>query len=123
MSQTVLVADDAAFVRRLLRKVLASDGYEVHEAVNGRDAVEKFIELRPDLVTLDVNMPEMGGLEALRAIREHDSEARVLIISAMQSDPCVQDALASGAVEFVAKPFQPKRVLEAVRRSLHPALG
>lgn len=123
MSQTVLVVDDAAFVRRLIRNVLVSEGFDVHEAVNGRDAVEKYVELKPDLVTLDINMPEMGGIEALRAIRSHDPSARVLVVSAMQADSSVKQALDAGAADFLGKPFQPKRMIDAVRACLRPAFG
>lgn len=123
MSQTVLVVDDAAFVRRLIRRMLVAEGYEVHEAVNGRDAVDKYLTLRPDLVTLDMNMPGMGGLEALRAIREHDPDARVLVVSALQAQASVNLALEAGASDYVNKPFEPKRMLQAVRSCLQPALG
>jgi two-component system chemotaxis response regulator CheY len=83
MPKSVLVVDDAAFMRMMLRDILSKEGYVVREAVNGADAVRTFAEDRPDVVTLDITMPEMGGLEALRQIRATDPAARVIIVSAM----------------------------------------
>ena len=80
MSSTILVVDDAAFMRMMIRDILSKEGYVIHEAVNGRDAVEKYAEIQPDLVTIDITMPEMSGLDALRAIRPRDKEARVLMV-------------------------------------------
>ncbi|MDO9107377.1 MAG: response regulator, partial [Coriobacteriia bacterium] len=107
MSKTVLVVDDAAFMRMMIRDILAKEGYVIHEAVNGRDAVDKYRELHPDLVTMDITMPEMSGLEALRAIRSVDSAARVLMVSAMGQQKMIVEALESGAMDFLVKPFQP----------------
>lgn len=118
MSKTVLVVDDAAFMRMMIRDILAKEGYVIHEAVNGRDAVEKYAELQPDLVTMDITMPEMSGLEALRAIRESDSAARVLMVSAMGQQKMIVEALESGAMDFLVKPFQPTKVLETVKKCL-----
>lgn len=118
MSRTVLVVDDAAFMRMMIRDILAKEGYVIHEAVNGRDAVEKYGELRPDLVTMDITMPEMSGLEALRAIRASDSSARVLMVSAMGQQKMIVEALESGAMDFLVKPFQPTKVLETVKKCL-----
>jgi len=118
MSKTVLVVDDAAFMRMMIRDILAKEGYVIHEAVNGRDAVEKYSELQPDLVTMDITMPEMSGLEALRAIRAADSSARVLMVSAMGQQKMIVEALESGAMDFLVKPFQPTKVLETVKKCL-----
>jgi len=118
MSKTVLVVDDAAFMRMMIRDILAKEGYVIHEAVNGRDAVEKYAELQPDLVTMDITMPEMSGLEALRAIRASDSAARVLMVSAMGQQKMIVEALESGAMDFLVKPFQPTKVLETVKKCL-----
>ena len=118
MSKSVLVVDDAAFMRMMIRDILSHDGYTIHEAVNGRDAVEKYAEIRPDLVTLDITMPEMGGLEALRLIRERDPGARVLIVSAMGQQQMIVEAMESGAMDFLVKPFQPTKVLETVKKCL-----
>lgn len=118
MSKTILVVDDAAFMRMMIRDILSKEGYEIHEAVNGRDAVEKFSELQPDLVTMDITMPEMSGLEALREIRGQDSGARVLMVSAMGQQKMIVEALESGAMDFLVKPFQPTKVLETVKKCL-----
>ena len=118
MSKTVLVVDDAAFMRMMIRDILTGEGYVVREAVNGLDAVKKYTEQRPDLVTLDITMPEMNGLDALRAIREADPHARVLMVSSMGQQQMILEALESGAMDFVIKPFQPTKVLETVKKCL-----
>jgi len=118
MSKTVLVVDDAAFMRMMIRDILSGEGFVIHEAVNGRDAVEKYAEVKPDLVTMDITMPEMSGLEALRAIRESDSRARILMVSAMGQQKMIVEALESGAMDFLVKPFQPAKVLETVNKCL-----
>lgn len=120
MSKTVLVVDDAAFMRMMIRDILTGEGYVVREAINGLDAVKKYTEQRPDLVTLDITMPEMNGLDALRAIREVDSHARVLMVSSMGQQQMILDALESGAMDFIVKPFQPTKVLETVKKCLQP---
>ncbi len=118
MSKTVLVVDDAAFMRMMIRDILVKEGYVIHEAVNGRDAVEKYAEIHPDLVTMDITMPEMSGLDALREIRGADPAARVLIVSAMGQQRMIVEALESGAMDFLVKPFQPTKVLETVKKCL-----
>lgn len=121
MSKTILVVDDAAFMRMMIRDILSKEGYVIHEAVNGRDAVEKYGEIRPDLVTMDITMPEMSGLEALKEIRGRDAAARVLIVSAMGQQKMIVEALESGAMDFLVKPFQPTKVLETVKKCLQSA--
>ena len=118
MSKTILVVDDAAFMRMMIRDILAEEGYTIHEAVNGRDALEKFDEVRPDLVTMDITMPEMSGLEALREIRNQSPNARVLMVSAMGQQQMIVEALEAGAMDFLVKPFQPTKVLETVKKCL-----
>ena len=118
MPRTVLVVDDAAFMRMMIRDILAREGYAIHEAVNGRDAVEKYLEVRPDLVTMDITMPGMSGLEALQSIREQDPGARVLMVSAMGQQKMIVEALEYGAMDFLVKPFQPTKVLETVKKCL-----
>lgn len=118
MPRTILVVDDAAFIRMMIRDILAREGYVIHEAVNGRDAVEKFDEIRPDLVTMDITMPEMNGLAALKAIRSAHVGARVLMISAMGQKKTIAEALEHGALGFLVKPFQPTKVVETVKACL-----
>ena len=118
MAKTVLVVDDAAFMRMMIRDILSKEGYVIHEAVNGRDAIEKYDELQPDLVTMDITMPEMNGLDALRTIRASDPAAKVLMVSAMGQQKMIVEALESGAMDFLVKPFQPTKVLETVKKCL-----
>lgn len=118
VSKRILVVDDAAFMRMMIRDILSGSGYEIHEAINGRDAVDKYEEVRPDLVTMDITMPEMSGLEALRLIRDKDPAARVLMVSAMGQQKLIVEALEAGALDFLVKPFQPTKVLETVKKCL-----
>ncbi len=119
MSNTVLICDDAIFMRTMISDILTQAGYEVvGEAESGVQAVEKFSELRPDLVTMDIVMPDMGGIDAVREIMKIDSGARILMCSAMGQQALVVEAIQAGAKDFVVKPFQPSRVLEAVQRVL-----
>jgi two-component system chemotaxis response regulator CheY len=116
---TVLVCDDAAFMRSLLGDILAKAGLEVvGEAQTGTEAVDKFRTLKPDLVTMDILMPDMGGIDAVREIVKLAPNARVLMCSAMGQHALVLEAIQAGAKDFVVKPFQPSRVLEAVQRVL-----
>ncbi len=121
MPRSVLVVDDAAFMRMMIRDILSREGYIIYEAVNGRDAVEKYHEVRPDLVTMDITMPGMSGLEALQAIRDQDPAARVLMVSAMGQQKMIVEALEYGAMDFLVKPFQPTKVLETVKKCLQAA--
>jgi two-component system chemotaxis response regulator CheY len=118
MSRTILVVDDAAFMRMMIRDILSKEGYVIYEAVNGRDAIEKYKEISPDLVTMDITMPEVSGLDALRHIKSHHPEARVLMVSAMGQQKMIVEALDSGAMDFLVKPFQPAKVLETVKKCL-----
>ncbi len=115
----VLVVDDTKFMRDILKGILAKKDLEVAgEAANGREAVEKYRELKPDLVTMDIIMPEMDGIEAVKKIMEINPAARILMCSAMGQQALVIEAIQAGARDFVIKPFQPTRVLEAVDRAL-----
>jgi len=115
----VLVVDDAAFMRKMVGDALAKGGHEVvGEASNGQEAVESFQALRPDIMTLDITMPEKDGLTALKEIMALDPSARVVMCSALGQESKVLEAVKSGAKDFVVKPFQPSRVLEAVQRVL-----
>jgi two-component system chemotaxis response regulator CheY len=116
---TVLIADDAAFMRMMLKNVLTEAGYDVvGEAENGAVAVARYRELDPDLTTMDITMPEMDGLAALKEIRAGDPSARVVMCSAMGQQSMVIESIQAGARDFIVKPFQPDRVLEAVQKAL-----
>ena len=115
MAKKILLVDDAAFMRKMIKDTLVKNGYtEVFEAVDGADAVEKFGEIGPDLVVMDITMPNMDGLEALKAIRAKDGNANVVMCSAMGQESMVMDAMRSGAKDFIVKPFKPDRVLKTV---------
>ena len=119
MSHTVLICDDAIFMRTMVRDILTQAGFDVvGEAETGVQAVEKYEQLRPDLVTMDIVMPDMGGIDAVRQICKTDPNARILMCSAMGQQALVVEAIQAGAKDFVVKPFQPSRVLEAVQRVL-----
>lgn len=119
MAHSVLVCDDAIFMRTMISDILSQAGYEVvGEAESGAQAVERYKQLRPDLVTMDIVMPDMGGIDAVREIMKFDASAKVLMCSAMGQQALVIEAIQAGAKDFVVKPFQPSRVLEAVQRVL-----
>ncbi len=117
MAKSVLICDDAAFMRVMIKDILTKNGYTVAgEAENGAKAVEKFIELKPDLVLMDITMPEMDGIQALKKIKEGDAAANIIMCSAMGQQAMVIESIQSGAKDFIVKPFQPERVLEAVKK-------
>lgn len=117
MGKRVLITDDAAFMRMMLKDILTKNGYEVcGEAANGREALERYKELKPDLVTLDITMPEVDGIQALRNIKAVDASANCIMCSAMGQQAMVIDAIQAGAKDFIVKPFQPARVIEAVSK-------
>ena len=117
MAIRVLIVDDAAFMRMMIKDILSKNGYEVvGEAENGQKAVEKFQELKPDLTTMDITMPEMDGIEALKKIKAADANASIIMCSAMGQQAMVIEAIQSGAKDFIVKPFQADRVLEAVKK-------
>jgi two-component system chemotaxis response regulator CheY len=119
VSHSVLICDDAIFMRTMLSDILSGAGFEViGEAESGLQAVELYKRLRPDLVTMDIVMPDMGGIDAVREITKFDPLAKVLMCSAMGQQALVVEAIQAGAKDFVVKPFQPSRVLEAVQRVL-----
>lgn len=115
MAKKILLVDDAAFMRKMIKDTLSKAGYtELFEAVDGADAVAKFSEIQPDLVIMDITMPNMDGLEALKAIRAKDGNANVVMCSAMGQESMVMDAVRSGAKDFIVKPFKGDRVLKTV---------
>lgn len=119
MSATIMIVDDAAFMRMMLKDILTKNGFTVvGEAENGAVAVEKYMELQPNLTTMDITMPEMDGLQALKEIRKRDSKARVIMCSAMGQQSMVIEAIQAGARDFIVKPFQADRVVEAITKAL-----
>lgn len=119
MSNKVLVVDDAAFMRMMIKEILTKNGFSVvGEASDGAQAVEKYKELGPDLVTMDITMPEMDGIAALKEIKSFDPNARIIMCSAMGQQSMVIDAIQAGAKDFIVKPFQADRVIEAIKKTL-----
>ena len=113
----IMLVDDAAFMRMMIKDILTKNGYEVAgEAENGAKAVEKYNELKPDLVLMDITMPEMDGIQALKKIKEVDGGALVIMCSAMGQQAMVIESIQSGAKDFIVKPFQADRVIEAVKK-------
>jgi two-component system chemotaxis response regulator CheY len=119
MGAKVMIVDDAAFMRMMLRDILVKNGFDVvGEADNGKVAVQLYSDLKPDVVTMDITMPEMDGISAIKEIRKADPSARVVMVSAMGQQAMVIEAIRSGAADFIVKPFQPDRVLEALSKAL-----
>ena len=119
MGKRILIADDAAFMRMMVKDMLIKSGYEVvGEAENGAVAVKLYQELRPDAVTMDITMPELDGISAVKAIRKIDPEAVIIMCTAMGQQMMVMEAIQAGAKDFVVKPFQQERVSQALRKAL-----
>ncbi|WP_117169699.1 response regulator [Paraliobacillus sediminis] len=119
MAQKILIVDDAAFMRMMIKDILSKNGFEVvGEAQDGVQAVEKYKELTPDLVTMDITMPEKDGIAALKEIKAINPDAVVLMCSAMGQQAMVIDAIQAGAKDFIVKPFQADRVIEAIQKAL-----
>lgn len=115
----IMVVDDAAFMRMMLKDILTKGGYDVvGEAENGLKAIEKYKELTPDLVLMDITMPELDGIGAVRQIKEIDPAAKIIMCSAMGQQAMVLESIQAGAKDFIVKPFQADRIIEAVRKSV-----
>jgi len=115
----VLIVDDAKFMRMTLANILKKANHEVvGEAENGKEAVDFYMELKPDVVTLDITMPVMSGLEAVREIKQRDPHAKIIMCSAMGQQKMVVEAIEAGALDFIVKPFDESRVIEAIQRVL-----
>ncbi len=114
----ILVVDDAEFLRVRLTKMLTADGHDVHQAENGLKAVATYKDIHPDLVLMDVTMPEMDGLTALKEIVKFDPKARVMMLTALGQESVVLEAIKSGARDFVVKPFEHDRVMKAIAKLL-----
>jgi two-component system chemotaxis response regulator CheY len=119
MPGKVLIVDDAAFMRMMIKDILASNGFEIiGEANNGLKAVELYKKERPDIVTMDITMPDMDGIAAVKEIKKMDPSAKVIMCSALGQQSMVMDAIRAGAMDFIVKPFQPDRVIESIRKVL-----
>ncbi|MBM7659252.1 two-component system chemotaxis response regulator CheY [Bacillus mesophilus] len=115
----ILIVDDAKFMRLTLASIIHKGNHEVvGEAENGKQAIELYKELKPDLITMDITMPEMNGLDALKAIKESDPLVKIIMCSAMGQQKMVVEAIEAGAKDFIVKPFEENRVLEAINRVL-----
>jgi len=119
MGKRVLIVDDAIFMRMKLKDILEKNGYEVvAESQNGIEAIEKYRTEKPDLVTMDITMPEMDGVTALKGIRAINSQAKVVMCSAMGQQSMVMDAIQAGAVDFIVKPFDSDRVIQSLNKAI-----
>ena len=119
MAKRVLIVDDAAFMRMMIKDILTKNGFEVvGEAKDGLQAIDKYKELSPDLVTMDITMPEMDGIAALKEIKNINTDAKVIMCSAMGQQAMVIDAIQAGANDFIVKPFQADRVIEAIKKTI-----
>jgi len=112
----VLIVDDAIFMRTKASKILSEAGYEVVEASNGLEAVERYVKEKPDVVLMDITMPVLDGIGGLKEIRQNDPEAKVIMVTALGQRSMVLEAIRAGARDFIVKPYQPEKLLEAVRR-------
>lgn len=117
MVKNILIVDDAAFMRMKLKDILEKNGFSVvGEAQNGIEAVQLYQEVKPDLVTMDITMPEMDGIEALKKIKEVNPEAKIIMCSAMGQQGMVMDAIRAGAIDFIVKPFDTTRVIKSISK-------
>ncbi|SHF51823.1 response regulator [Ornithinibacillus halophilus] len=120
MGKRILIVDDAAFMRMMIKDILTKNGFEVvGEAQDGNQAISLYNELKPDLVTMDITMPEMDGITALKEIKAGDPNAQIIMCSAMGQQAMVIDAIQAGAKDFIVKPFQADRVIEAIQKALN----
>jgi two-component system, chemotaxis family, chemotaxis protein CheY len=114
---SVLIVDDAAFMRMTIKMMLEKNGFEIAgEAENGAIGVQKYVQCHPDIVTMDITMPEMGGIDSLKMIRKLDPNAKVVMISAMGQEPMVMDSILNGAITFIVKPFKEEHVIETLTK-------
>jgi len=117
MAKSILIVDDAAFMRMMIKDILTKNNYEVcGEAANGNEAIEQYFKLQPDLVIMDITMPEMSGVDALKVIKAKDSAAKVIMCSALGQQDMVVEAIQYGASDFIVKPFQEDRLIKAISR-------
>jgi two-component system chemotaxis response regulator CheY len=118
MAPAVLIVDDAAFMRKMLRDMLVDTDFEViSEATNGAEAIAQYVALKPDLVLMDIMMPDVSGIDAVKEIVAADSQARIVICSVLDQQDAVMEALRAGACDFIVKPFSASKVREALQRT------
>ena len=119
MANGILIVDDATFMRMMIKDVLVKNGFKIAgEAENGTKAIDKFKELNPDLVIMDITMPEVDGIQAVKEIKKIDPSAKIIMCSAMGQQAMVIEAIQAGAKDFIVKPFQAERIIEAVKKVL-----
>ncbi len=119
MTKGIMIVDDAAFMRMMLKDILTKNGFNViGEAENGAIAIEKYSELQPELVLMDITMPEVDGIKAVKGIKAIDPDASIIMCSAMGQQAMVVESIQAGARDFIVKPFDPTRVIEAIRKAL-----
>lgn len=122
MKARVLIADDASFMRQMIREIIEPEGYEVvGEATNGVEAIERYTELTPDIVTMDIVMPKQSGLDAVKGILKLAPDAKVVMCSALGQESLVMEALQAGARDFIVKPFKADNVLATLAKTLEKA--
>lgn len=119
MANGILIVDDATFMRMMIKDVLVKNGFTIAgEAENGLKAVEKYKELSPELVIMDITMPEVDGIQAVKEIKKINPSAKIIMCSAMGQQAMVIEAIQAGAKDFIVKPFQAERIIEAVKKVL-----
>ncbi len=119
MGRNILIVDDAAFMRMMIKDIASKNGFNVvGEAQNGKEAVEMYVKCKPDIVTMDITMPEKDGISAVKDIMSIDSSARIIMCSAMGQQSLVMEAIKAGARDFLVKPFKAERVVEAIEKAL-----
>ena len=119
MAKNILIVDDAIFMRMMIKDILTRNGYNVvGEAENGAKALEKYRELKPDLVMMDITMPEVDGIAGLKSIKAEFPDAKVIMCSAMGQEVMVLDAIRAGAMDFIVKPFQAARVMDSIKKTI-----
>jgi two-component system, chemotaxis family, chemotaxis protein CheY len=121
MKARILIVDDASIMRRILKNILIINGYDVvGEASNGQEALELYKKLKPDLVTMDIVMPQVNGIQALKNILDHDKDAKVIMISVIDQRNALKEVIDAGACDFILKPFENERIISAIEDCLHP---
>ena len=121
MKARILIVDDASIMRRILKNILVSHGYNVvGEASNGQEALELYKKLKPDLVTMDIVMPQVNGIQALKGILDYDKNAKVIMISVIDQRHALKEVIDAGACDFILKPFENERIISAIEDCLHP---